>query len=269
MFQGASDYRRRNHDGSPAGFTLAELLIVIAIIAVLISILLPTLGAARRAANSSKCLASLRDLGLAFQQYAQDNKRAFPVVEWSPPAGFVTDGIPNRTWQYFLVKYIHKRNVDSTFSLDQIKTASTLWGCPEFNGDSFFKSGVLPGTTAVDYTIPNQFNTGYGMNRFALAPMLPAGTAPANNPNGFPLTANGTSMTDLGNVALVRNASVFGQFFKMETWSKHGAEKCLLADCNHYDLYSSSKWVAADSVGLTPSNNKRCPPFVQSAGGVD
>src|SRR3954462_7010445 len=86
-------------------FTLAELLIVIAIIGVLISILLPTLGAARRSANSAKCLAQLRDLGLAFQQYAQDNKRAFPVVEYSPQPQYIIAGTPaRRSWQDFLVK---------------------------------------------------------------------------------------------------------------------------------------------------------------------
>src|SRR5688500_18625700 len=118
----------RNHPSATAArrsaFTLAELLIVIAIIAVLISILLPTLGAARRSANSAKCLAQLRDIGLAFAQYAQDNKRAFPVVEWAPPPGFLVppDAPPRRPWQDFLVKYLHKR--DPNADLAPFKNAS-------------------------------------------------------------------------------------------------------------------------------------------------
>src|SRR2546423_2309045 len=103
MFIGASVHGRHNQGGSnrASAFTLAELLIVIAIIAVLISILLPTLGAARRAANSSKCLASMRDLGLAFAQYANDNKRAFPVVEWSPDPSVIIPNTPlRRSWQF-------------------------------------------------------------------------------------------------------------------------------------------------------------------------
>ena len=54
------------------GFTLIELLVVIAIIAILAAILFPVFARAREKARQSACLSNLKQIGLAFQMYAQD-----------------------------------------------------------------------------------------------------------------------------------------------------------------------------------------------------
>jgi prepilin-type N-terminal cleavage/methylation domain-containing protein/prepilin-type processing-associated H-X9-DG protein len=61
-------------------FTLVELLVVIGIIAVLIGVLLPVLGRAREQGRSTACLSNLRQLGLAFMMYANDNKGFLPAT---------------------------------------------------------------------------------------------------------------------------------------------------------------------------------------------
>jgi prepilin-type N-terminal cleavage/methylation domain-containing protein/prepilin-type processing-associated H-X9-DG protein len=55
------------------GFTLIELLVVIAIIALLMAILMPTLNRAREQGKRTVCLGNLRQLGLAWVLYADDN----------------------------------------------------------------------------------------------------------------------------------------------------------------------------------------------------
>jgi len=72
------------------GFTLVELLVVVAIIAVLISILLPALAGMRREANSSRCRANLRGIGTAAAVYGNANADALPPAKRGPGPGDVT-----------------------------------------------------------------------------------------------------------------------------------------------------------------------------------
>ncbi|MEL7087667.1 MAG: type II secretion system protein, partial [Planctomycetota bacterium] len=63
---------RRHASRSGPGFTLVELLVVMSIIALLVGILLPALGAARAAGVDAKCKAHLRQVTVAQLTYRQD-----------------------------------------------------------------------------------------------------------------------------------------------------------------------------------------------------
>lgn len=75
-----------------SGFTLIELLVVVAIIALLISILLPSLSAARRKAKETKCAANLHAFGRGFHAYAGANNDFFCSGSFDPEVTNGRDG---------------------------------------------------------------------------------------------------------------------------------------------------------------------------------
>lgn len=103
-------------------FTLVELLVVIGIIAVLVAILLPTLGRSKDQAYRVQCMNNMRQLMLATLMYAGDNKQTMPQCNW----GGQTNG-----WLYGAPKFLtgDPANVETGQLWPYLKTRK-VYRCP-------------------------------------------------------------------------------------------------------------------------------------------
>jgi prepilin-type N-terminal cleavage/methylation domain-containing protein/prepilin-type processing-associated H-X9-DG protein len=105
------------------GFTLVELLAVIAIIAVLIALLLPAVQKVREAANRMACANNLKNLGLALHHYENTHSR-FPPGGVDRP--FPEAGVTTRTthgWGTFILPFIEQESLASRYDWDKSHSA--------------------------------------------------------------------------------------------------------------------------------------------------
>jgi prepilin-type processing-associated H-X9-DG protein/prepilin-type N-terminal cleavage/methylation domain-containing protein len=107
----------------PPAFTLVELLIVLAIVAVLIGLLVPAVQKTREAANRIRCVNNLRQIGIALHHY-HDTYDTFPPggIEWRPPRNTTKRQL---AWGVFLLPYLEQENVYRSLNL------STPFDSPE------------------------------------------------------------------------------------------------------------------------------------------
>jgi len=116
------------------GFTLVELLVVIAIIAMLVTLLLPAVQAAREAARRTNCKNNLKQIGLALLNYESANQE-FPMGVYGGEGGDEDDGYG---WATKLLPFIEEQAV-----FDQI-SKSYISGKPEV--DPWTHPGIFKDT---------------------------------------------------------------------------------------------------------------------------
>ncbi|MDB5297761.1 MAG: N-terminal cleavage protein, partial [Phycisphaerales bacterium] len=191
-------YRRK-----VSAFTLVELLVVIGIIALLVSILLPSLGAARRSARSVKCLSSLRQLGNAFAMYSQEHRGYWPVAVHGNTVKFpvaLRNGLADEIrWPDLIAPYITSKKDMAYDEVYKVRQNSVLWGCPEYSA----------ATEQSDAAFASKVRPGYGMNYY--------------------LTDTGPNKYAYINTALSDDPTQAGRYYKQTEWTKP-TERALIAD---------------------------------------
>jgi prepilin-type N-terminal cleavage/methylation domain-containing protein len=113
-----------------AAFTLVELLVVLAVIGILVALLLPALSRARDRARGAQCVSNLRQWGLAYRQYADDNRDYLPRRgQGVQPLAQI--GRPE-DWFNALPPYFNSPSYQRLFSANQKLKAhsNSLFVCP-------------------------------------------------------------------------------------------------------------------------------------------
>lgn len=141
-------------------FSLIELLVSISLIAILISILLPSLAGARQAGRAARCLSNLRQLGFAWQMYAAaHDDRAMPLaytsladvgtgdsIYWWGSAGNISGHVDHAAG--FIAPY-----------LDASLAESSVFECPSQPWETYRPQGAAQTITST-----------YGYNGYYLSP---------------------------------------------------------------------------------------------------
>lgn len=120
--------------GQKHGFTLVELLVVIAIIGILIGLLLPAVQAAREAARRMQCTNNLKQFGLGFHNYVDNNKALM--------AGL--NGANGFTWAYKILPFIEQAPLYATIDWNPPTYAGTTNNSAVFNQKNRITTFVCP-----------------------------------------------------------------------------------------------------------------------------
>ena len=149
-------------------FSLIELLITISIIAILVSILLPSLSKAREAGRAAECRSREKQFGLGFSMYANDNDQFLPLCYSGYNGEYVAVEEKNISWIHKVGDYLRK-----TPNSDKPSTANTVGDySDQVMRTSFFwcKSPVV----AISPSYPNPYPYGGNetdRNRYAMNSM--------------------------------------------------------------------------------------------------
>jgi prepilin-type N-terminal cleavage/methylation domain-containing protein/prepilin-type processing-associated H-X9-DG protein len=258
------------------GFTLVELLVVIGIIALLLSILIPTLGGVRKNAQAIKCAAALREINTALHLYARDYDGYYPVAKFTLTSGqnyevndvryTGTENKENPYWTDFLARYAtnNKRTPNDSDTGEPTDLGNSIfWGCPNFEG-------------YVD--IPSRLQTGYGMTIYPThRPDYPGSVTSSGGPFGPPTSSTPAQPTPsnernfiefwspgkqassgaVGSISSGNTQYYAGAFIKQSVFKKQGSLRGIVGDSRFWAMQSDR--LTTTSIPAMPLFNNAWP----------
>ena len=167
------------------GFTLLELLVVVAIIAILAALLLPALGTAKAHARSASCKNHLRQMGLGLQMYVYANQSKYPplVNPYDPALDAEIGPVNTRYWWAKLLPYYPLKWTNVAYHCPGYKgvVRGERGNNPPFGSYAYNSHGVHPpfgglvdSTHGIDIHFPDRPIVGLGPISYHDGPVRPA-----------------------------------------------------------------------------------------------
>lgn len=131
----------KNIQGPRTGFTLIEMLVVIAIIALLVAIITPAVNKGIRSARNSACKSNLHQIGLAIAAYSADHKGKLPSTGFygiSPYYNRDQRNFPNS-----LLEYLNLKPASTWSTSPDLCSVAKVFDCPGYKGPINGKCYVL------------------------------------------------------------------------------------------------------------------------------
>ena len=144
----ASHPCRRSPPTRSRGFSLVELLMTLAAIAVLLGLLLPTLAKARHAGFDAVCANNLRQLNAAWQGYVSDHQEAFPLASVKPE------------WHFAGVTFV---GVEKVPMLDRGRPINRYLSDSDLPGEALSRVVMCPGDAGVWHRSPRRGERGFSI----------------------------------------------------------------------------------------------------------
>jgi prepilin-type N-terminal cleavage/methylation domain-containing protein len=99
------------HRAPRFAFTLIEILVVLAIIALLAALIFPTLARVRENGRAISCASNLKQIGLALMQYSEDYEGFHPVAGGSVAWDAIDPVTQNNSWMQQMQSYVKNKQI--------------------------------------------------------------------------------------------------------------------------------------------------------------